>query len=83
MAQLKLPLPLTSCKRNYEVGSKVKSVVGHPGYAATNLQASSTGVGDFVTYLGHKIIAQTSEDGTLGILICALQVLGGRGGGRI
>merc|ERR1719201_1742155 len=26
-------------------GSKVKSVVGHPGYAATNLQASSTGVG--------------------------------------
>ena len=48
-------------------------MVGHPGYAATNLQASSTGVGQIVTYLGQKIIAQTAEDGTLGILICALQ----------
>ena len=50
-------------------------MVGHPGYAATNLQASSMGVGQIATYLGQKIIAQTAEDedGTLGILICALQ----------
>ena len=54
-------------------GSKVKSVVAHPGYSATNLQSSSIAMGDIVAYVGAKIIAQTAEDGTLGILTCALQ----------
>ena len=54
-------------------GSKVKSVVAHPGYAATSLQTTSTAMGSIVTSMGNRVMAQTAEDGTLGILICALQ----------
>ena len=53
------------------VGSKVKSAVAHPGYAATSLQTTSTSMNGLVTSLGNGAVAQTAEDGTLGILICS------------
>ena len=54
-------------------GSKVKCLVAHPGYATTNLQSTSTSMGAIITSLGAMAMAQTAEDGTLGILVCSLQ----------
>lgn len=60
------------------VGSKVKSIVCHPGVAVTNLQTStpnqSVGMKAMYTYM-----AQSAEDGTMPILLacCAPEVASG------
>ena len=44
----------------------VKSVLAHPGYAATNLQtASSTGISNRIMAIGNRVIAQSMEMGAL------------------
>lgn len=56
--------------------SKVKSLVAHPGWANTELQVSTDKQGGMimtpVLSFVAKFISQSSEDGTLGILSCAV-----------
>jgi NAD(P)-dependent dehydrogenase (short-subunit alcohol dehydrogenase family) len=54
--------------------SKVKSLVAHPGWANTELQVTTNkfgGMGSW-TSLMARFVSQTEEDGTLGILSCAV-----------
>lgn len=55
-------------------GSKVKALVAHPGWANTQLQVTSNESGGLAS--GHsfvaRLVAQSEEDGTLGILSCAV-----------
>eukprot|EP00121_Abeoforma_whisleri_P015637 Awhi_evm1s14393 len=54
--------------------SKVKSLLAHPGYAATKLQASAATNGDLMSYMSSVYnVAQSPEDGALGILKCAVE----------
>ncbi|MBD0864057.1 SDR family NAD(P)-dependent oxidoreductase [Gordonia sp. zg691] len=49
-----------------ETGSSKKSLIAHPGYAATELQGRSENFTDFVAKLGNKLpIAQSAAGGAL------------------
>lgn len=54
-------------------GSKVKALVAHPGLSATNLQVTTSQHGGMAGFLmaGIMYMAQSEEDGTMGILRCA------------
>jgi NAD(P)-dependent dehydrogenase (short-subunit alcohol dehydrogenase family) len=59
-------------RRLVAAGSKTKSVLAHPGYAATNLQtASSRGFSNFMMSLGNRVFAQSMEMGALDQLFAA------------
>mmetsp|Transcript_12784 Transcript_12784/g.19202 ORF Transcript_12784/g.19202 Transcript_12784/m.19202 type:complete len:255 (+) Transcript_12784:358-1122(+) len=54
-------------------GDKIKSLVAHPGLSSTHLQvksASDGGMGIRLTNVLMSKLAQSAEDGTLGILVC-------------
>jgi len=56
-----------------EKGSKVKALAAHPGLAATNLQvttAEAGGMGGWFTNAFMACLAQSAEDGAMGILQC-------------
>ena len=54
----------------------VKSVLAHPGYAATNLQsASSTGIARRIMAIGNRALAQSMEMGALDQLYAATSPL--------
>jgi NAD(P)-dependent dehydrogenase (short-subunit alcohol dehydrogenase family) len=55
---------------------RVKVLVAHPGFAATNLQvttASDGGMGHFSSKHSVGMMAQSCEDGTMGILKCCCE----------
>ena len=54
--------------------SKVKALVAHPGWANTELQVTTNkagGMGSWGSVIA-KFVSQSEEDGTLGILSCAV-----------
>lgn len=51
-------------------GIKVKSLVAHPGVAATDLQVKATQDGGMSAGLSNATVSQSAEDGTMGILRC-------------
>eukprot|EP00192_Tetraselmis_astigmatica_P013342 CAMPEP_0117669168 /NCGR_PEP_ID=MMETSP0804-20121206/11970_1 /TAXON_ID=1074897 /ORGANISM="Tetraselmis astigmatica, Strain CCMP880" /LENGTH=335 /DNA_ID=CAMNT_0005477171 /DNA_START=73 /DNA_END=1080 /DNA_ORIENTATION=+ len=56
-----------------EKGSKIKALVAHPGLAATNLQVTTSGsggMGGSFTNMLMGMMAQSAEDGSMGILQC-------------
>ena len=52
--------------------SKIKALVAHPGFAATNLQVSTQGMSGCLNCIATKQMAQSPADGASGILTCAL-----------
>ncbi len=57
-----------------QAGSKVKALVAHPGWANTELQVTTDKQGGMSmgsSFLA-KFISQSAEDGTLGLLSCAV-----------
>ena len=59
-------------RRLRAAGVKVKSVLAHPGYAATNLQSTGpTGIGKRVMAIGNRMFAQSMEMGALDQLYAA------------
>jgi NAD(P)-dependent dehydrogenase (short-subunit alcohol dehydrogenase family) len=61
-------------RRLRAVGSTVKSLAAHPGYAATNLQSSGPPMFDrLVMVASNALIAQSDEMGALPILYAATQ----------
>jgi NAD(P)-dependent dehydrogenase (short-subunit alcohol dehydrogenase family) len=58
-------------RRLTSVGSPVRSVAAHPGYAATELQSHTETLLDRVMWLGNRIVAQSAEKGALPILYAA------------
>jgi NAD(P)-dependent dehydrogenase (short-subunit alcohol dehydrogenase family) len=57
-----------------EKESNVKSLVAHPGWANTELQVTtnkSGGMGSWISLIA-RMVSQSEEDGTLGILSCAV-----------
>jgi NAD(P)-dependent dehydrogenase (short-subunit alcohol dehydrogenase family) len=60
-------------RRLRAVGSPVRSLLAHPGYAATNLQSSGpTGVGKQLMRFGNSLFAQSAEMGALNELYAAV-----------
>ena len=61
-------------QRLQKARSKVKALVAHPGYANTELQVTTDKHGGMSGWssLGAKWISQSAEDGTLGLLSCAV-----------
>lgn len=60
------------------VGSPVRAVAAHPGYAATNLQNHSANkVLDLLMKVGNKVVAQSDEMGALPTLYAATEDLPG------
>ena len=61
-------------QRLQKAQSKVKALVAHPGYANTELQVTTDKHGGMSGWssLGAKWISQSAEDGTLGLLSCAV-----------
>jgi NAD(P)-dependent dehydrogenase (short-subunit alcohol dehydrogenase family) len=57
-----------------QAGSKVKSLVAHPGFANTELQVTTSAFGGMASWTSMftKYVSQSEEDGTLGILSCAV-----------
>ncbi len=55
-------------------GSKVKALVAHPGWANTELQVTTNKSGGLASWTSFmaRFVSQTEEDGTLGILSCAV-----------
>ena len=55
-------------------GSKVKALVAHPGFANTELQVTTNRAGGMAGWTSWiaKFSSQSAEDGTLGILSCAV-----------
>eukprot|EP00930_Biecheleria_cincta_P001583 TRINITY_DN102718_c0_g1_i1.p1 TRINITY_DN102718_c0_g1~~TRINITY_DN102718_c0_g1_i1.p1 ORF type:complete len:336 (-),score=83.95 TRINITY_DN102718_c0_g1_i1:80-1087(-) len=51
-------------------GIKVKSLVAHPGVAATNLQVTTTQDGGMSGGLSNACVSQSAQDGAMGILRC-------------
>lgn len=59
-------------RRLTATGSPVRSLLAHPGYAATNLQTTApTGLAKVFGRLGNRIFAQDSETGALPQLFAA------------
>jgi NAD(P)-dependent dehydrogenase (short-subunit alcohol dehydrogenase family) len=59
-------------RRARAAGAPVRSILAHPGYAATNLQSSGpTGLGKELMKVGNRLIAQSAEMGALGQLYAA------------
>lgn len=53
-------------------GSPVRSILAHPGYAATNLQLSGpTGILHLFLRIGNRFLAQSAEMGALNLLYAA------------
>jgi len=52
-------------------GSPLRSVAAHPGYAATELQASTGSRADRIMSLGNRLIAQSADRGALPTLYAA------------
>ena len=54
--------------------SKVKALVAHPGFANTELQVTTSAFGGMASWTSWftKYVSQSEEDGTLGILSCAV-----------
>lgn len=60
-------------RRLRAAGAPVKSVLAHPGYAATNLQSSSpSGLQRVVMQIGNRLIAQSAAMGALDELYAAV-----------
>ena len=57
-----------------EKDSKVKSLVAHPGWANTELQVTTNKAGGLSSWTSifARWVSQSEEDGTLGILSCAV-----------
>ena len=65
-------------RRLTEVGSTVRALAAHPGYAATNLQfRSESRLEDRFAAIGNRLFAQTDEAGARHILFAATQDLSG------
>ena len=63
-------------RRLREIGSEVKVVSAHPGWAATNLQShSGRTIENAAMALGNKVLAQDSAMGALPTLYAATQAL--------
>jgi NAD(P)-dependent dehydrogenase (short-subunit alcohol dehydrogenase family) len=58
-------------KRLAAVGSPVKSIVAHPGYATTELQSHTESLWDRVMSVGGKYVAQSAAGGALPSLYAA------------
>ena len=59
-------------RRVRAAGIAVRSILAHPGYAATNLQSSGpTGLGKQLMKVGNRLIAQSAEMGALSELYAA------------
>jgi len=59
-------------RRLRAAGSPVRSLLAHPGYAATNLQTSGpTGLMKLISRMGNVVIAQDAERGALSQLYAA------------
>ena len=62
-------------RRLREIGSEVKVVSAHPGWAATNLQShSGRAVENALMAVGNKLLAQDADMGALPTLYAATQV---------
>ena len=60
-------------RRLRAAGAPVKSILAHPGYAATNLQSSTpSGLLRFVMQIGNRLIAQSAAMGALDELYAAV-----------
>ena len=57
-----------------QAGSKVKALVAHPGFANTELQVTTSNAGGMAGWTSWfaKFVSQSPEDGTLGLLSCAV-----------
>ena len=57
-----------------QAGSKVKALVAHPGFANTELQVTTSKSGGMAGWTSWfaKFVSQSPEDGTLGLLSCAV-----------
>jgi len=57
-----------------KAGSKVKALVAHPGWANTELQVTTSRAGGMAAWnsIFARFMSQSEEDGTLGILSCAV-----------
>jgi NAD(P)-dependent dehydrogenase (short-subunit alcohol dehydrogenase family) len=67
-------------RRLRAAGVPIRSLLAHPGYAATNLQSSGpTGLANATMRLGNRLFAQSAEAGTLPQLYAATapEALGG------
>ena len=65
-------------RRLADVGSGVRALAAHPGWAATNLQANDANVlRRFFTRIGNRLIAQDGDAGALNPLYAAVQDLPG------
>ncbi|HYI20957.1 MAG TPA: oxidoreductase [Solirubrobacteraceae bacterium] len=65
-------------RRLSEVGSSVRAVAAHPGYAATNLQNRTESVlQNTIMAISNKVIAQSEEMGALPTLYAATQDIPG------
>lgn len=59
-------------RRLRAAGSPVRSLLAHPGYAATNLQtAGPTGLAKIAGRIGNRLVAQSPEAGALPQLLAA------------
>tara|TARA_Y100001934_G_scaffold265552_1_gene343825 strand:+ start:1272 stop:2285 length:1014 start_codon:yes stop_codon:yes gene_type:complete len=60
--------------RLQEAGSKVKALVAHPGWANTELQVTTNKAGGMASWHAFfaRFLSQSEEDGTLGLLSCAV-----------
>jgi NAD(P)-dependent dehydrogenase (short-subunit alcohol dehydrogenase family) len=58
-------------RRLRDVGSPLRSVAAHPGYAATQLQGRTETVQDVLLAIGNRIIGQSPRHGALPILYAA------------
>jgi NAD(P)-dependent dehydrogenase (short-subunit alcohol dehydrogenase family) len=59
-------------RRLTEVGSAVRAIAAHPGYAATNLQGrTSNPISNLVGAIGNRLIAQSDTMGALPTLFAA------------
>jgi NAD(P)-dependent dehydrogenase (short-subunit alcohol dehydrogenase family) len=61
-------------RRLSEVGSSVRALAAHPGYAATNLQQhTESRLQDGLMAIGNRVLAQSDEMGALPTLFAATQ----------
>jgi NAD(P)-dependent dehydrogenase (short-subunit alcohol dehydrogenase family) len=58
-------------RRLRRVGSPVRSVAAHPGYAATQLQGRTESFQDVLLAIGNRVIGQSPRHGALPILYAA------------
>jgi NAD(P)-dependent dehydrogenase (short-subunit alcohol dehydrogenase family) len=58
-------------RRLRAAGSAVRSIITDPGYAATNLPNSATGIMKLLMHIGNKLLAQPAESGAWSQLYAA------------